>query len=180
MLRPYTRNTVRPLEEVCARARCVLPRLPSTLVPLILPRRATHRTPPASPPLTTHHSPLTTPHLLTTTHPTTHHPSSSLLTPPPPSSSLAPTPRPRPSLPSLLPQLAETIELTPAACLDYFDATYIKLDPDGEYAGFCPSGHLLRNESILNASDPEFEHLPWFHTQPLSIIRECRRPPNES
>ena len=74
----------------------------------------------------------------------------------------------------LIKELAETIELTPAACLDYFDATYTKSDPDGEYAGFAPSGHLLRNESIVNASEAEYANLPYFYTQPLSIIRASR------
>ena len=33
-----------------------------------------------------------------------------------------------------------------------FDAQYTKIDEDGEYAGFWMSGHLLRNESINNAT----------------------------
>ena len=45
------------------------------------------------------------------------------------------------------------------------------MDADGEYAGFKLSGHLLRNESILNPVDPEFGYLPHMLTQPLGVIQ---------
>ena len=44
--------------------------------------------------------------------------------------------------------------LASAGCLDYFDAAYTKIDTDGEYAGFTISGHVLRNLSMLDESDP--------------------------
>ena len=67
--------------------------------------------------------------------------------------------------------LAETLALAPAACLDYFDAEYSKIDEDGQYAGFTLSGHFLRNESILDESEPEHEHLPLRLMQPLAVIQ---------
>ena len=67
--------------------------------------------------------------------------------------------------------LAEALELAPAACLDYFDAIYLREDLDGEHAGFSPSGHLLRNESILNELDAEYDHLPLQLTRPLAPIQ---------
>ena len=57
------------------------------------------------------------------------------------------------------------LTLTPAACLDYFDAYYTKIDSDGEFAGFALSGHLLRNRSILDSSDAEYAHLPSSYIQ---------------
>ena len=32
-------------------------------------------------------------------------------------------------------ELSEILELAPAACLDYLDAAYMKIDVDGEYSG---------------------------------------------
>ena len=74
------------------------------------------------------------------------------------------TPRPR-AHSKLIEELAEVLTLTPAACLDYFDAYYTKIDSDGEIAGFALSGHLLRNRSILDASDAEYAHLPSSYIQ---------------
>ena len=71
----------------------------------------------------------------------------------------------------LLLELAEMLTLTPAACLDYFDAIYLRDDLDGEHAGFSPSGHLLRNESIFSELDAEFDHLPLLLTRPLAPIQ---------
>ena len=68
-------------------------------------------------------------------------------------------------------ELAELLMLAPAACLDYFDAQYTKSDADGEYAGFSISGHLLRNESVVNRVGAEYKHLPLMLTQPLAIIQ---------
>ena len=68
-------------------------------------------------------------------------------------------------------QMAETLAQTPAACLDYFDAEYAKVDTDGEYAGYPISGHLLANISILDQKDPEHQHLPVVLTKPYAIIR---------
>ena len=71
----------------------------------------------------------------------------------------------------MLLDLSEMLTLTPAACLDYFDAIYLREDLDGEHAGFSPSGHLLRNESILNELDAEYDHLPLQLTRPLAPIQ---------
>ena len=46
-----------------------------------------------------------------------------------------------------------------------------QVDADGEYAGFKLSGHMLRNESILNRLDPEYDFLPHVFTQPLAVIQ---------
>ena len=63
-----------------------------------------------------------------------------------------------------------------AGCLDYFDAAYAKIDIDGEYAGFTLSGHIMRNESILDASDPELaHHSPTILGKPLGIIHQALR-----
>ena len=62
-----------------------------------------------------------------------------------------------------------------AACLDYFDAAYAKIDLDGEYAGFTLSGHILRNESIQDMADPELVHCPKVLGEPLAIIRQALR-----
>ena len=48
---------------------------------------------------------------------------------------------------------------------------YTKSDSDGEYAGFTISGHLLRNESVLNRADPEYDQLPLMLTQPLAVVQ---------
>ena len=71
-------------------------------------------------------------------------------------------------------EFAETLVMSPAACLDYIDAIYINSDPDGEYAGFPLSGHLLRNESIISRSDPEYEHYPLMLVSPLGPIQVAR------
>ena len=34
-----------------------------------------------------------------------------------------------------LADMAQSLVLMPAACLDYFDAIYLRDDPDGQYAG---------------------------------------------
>ena len=76
----------------------------------------------------------------------------------------------------IIAEFAETLIMTPAACLDYIDAMYILEDPDGEYAGFPLSGHLLRNESIISRTDPEYEHLPLMLVSPLGPIQVGRVP----
>ena len=72
---------------------------------------------------------------------------------------------------SLFVQMAETVAQMPAACLDYFDAEYSKVDRDGEYAGYTMSGHLLANLYILDQSDPEHHHMPVMLTKPYADIR---------
>ena len=78
------------------------------------------------------------------------------------------------------PQVAETVSQTPAACLDYFDAEYAKVDADGEYAGYSISGHILYNVAVLDQSDPEHQQLPLMMTKPLAIIQLALkvRPPS--
>ena len=73
-------------------------------------------------------------------------------------------------------QFAEVLVLTPAACLDYIDAMYTKVDSDGEYAGFSLAGHILRNESMHDKTDPEYAHLPVLLTRPLAPIQVCHSP----
>ena len=68
-------------------------------------------------------------------------------------------------------QLGDTLVLASAGCLDYFDAAYTKIDTDGEYAGFTISGHVLRNQSMLDYTDPEFAQLPLIMTKPLAVIQ---------
>ena len=81
-----------------------------------------------------------------------------------------------------LSQLAETLTLMPAACLEFFDTVYLAKDPDGQYAGFALSMHLLRNESIINKTSREYAHLPRSLTVPLAPIQvrdscaPCPRP----
>ena len=68
-------------------------------------------------------------------------------------------------------QTADLIAQTPAACLDYFDAEYTKVDDDAEYAGFPLSGHMLANFMVLDRKRPEYEHLPLIVTKPLGSIQ---------
>mmetsp|Transcript_47423 Transcript_47423/g.106934 ORF Transcript_47423/g.106934 Transcript_47423/m.106934 type:complete len:888 (-) Transcript_47423:215-2878(-) len=70
-----------------------------------------------------------------------------------------------------LKELAELLLLAPAACLDYFDAAYSKMDTDGEYAGFTISGHLLRNESVHEHNLETTLHMPLVLQQPLAAIQ---------
>ena len=57
---------------------------------------------------------------------------------------------------------------------------YTKSDSDGEYAGFSISGHLLRNESVLNRADPEYDQLPLMLTQPLAVVQVHMAPPGRA
>ena len=59
----------------------------------------------------------------------------------------------------------------PAACLDYFDAEYMKHGLDAEYAGMTLSGHILHNFTILDRTAPEYQHLPLIITKPLGAIQ---------
>ena len=72
---------------------------------------------------------------------------------------------------TVLLEISETVAQTPAACLDYFDAEYSKVDADGEYSGYSIAGHLLLNVDVLDQSDPEYQHLPLMLTQRLAIIQ---------
>ena len=57
-------------------------------------------------------------------------------------------------------QLAETLALAPAGCLDYFDSECLKEFGDNSHAGFTLSGHILKNMSILDPSGSEYHELP--------------------
>lgn len=72
---------------------------------------------------------------------------------------------------TVLLEISKTVAQTPAACLDYFDAEYAKVDADGEYSGYSIAGHLLVNVDIMDQSDPEYQHLPLMLTQHLAIIQ---------
>ena len=56
--------------------------------------------------------------------------------------------------------LAETLALAPAACMDYFDSEYLRVDHTGEHAGFSISGHILKNASIMDPKSDYFSRLP--------------------
>ena len=68
-------------------------------------------------------------------------------------------------------ELAETLELAPAACLDYFDAEYIRRSQADtpEYSGFTISAHILRAESVARRA--EQADLPLMMLEPLAPVR---------